>query len=280
MLKIGKFNLLRVTKTTSFGVYVDGENYGEILLPKRYVPEGCQPESWINVFIYLDSEDRLIATTETPLAQVGEVACLKVVAVSHFGAFLDWGLPKDLLVPRKEQATQMQEGQSYVVCVYVDDLTETIVASARLDLFLNEFSSDFTPRQPVELMIYERTELGYKAVIEATHLGLLYANEVFQPLRVGQRVQGYIKAIRPDKKIDLILQLPSPVVQDAVAQKEDSRSFASAGRHIDLYRQEFARRHLPRISGKQGAFQTGDWLAVQAAENCDGQRFDSVGGMT
>ncbi len=258
MLKIGKFNLLRVTKTTSFGVYVDGENYGEILLPKRYVPEGCQPESWINVFIYLDSEDRLIATTETPLAQVGEVACLKVVAVSHFGAFLDWGLPKDLLVPRKEQATQMQEGQSYVVCVYVDDLTETIVASARLDLFLNEFSSDFTPRQPVELMIYERTELGYKAVIEATHLGLLYANEVFQPLRVGQRVQGYIKAIRPDKKIDLILQLPSPVVQDAVAQKildhlqarGGTSTFTDKSSPDDIYREfQVSKAHFKRAIG-------------------------------
>ncbi|MBO0614464.1 CvfB family protein [Thiothrix fructosivorans] len=258
MLKIGKFNLLRVTKTTGFGVYVDGGNYGEILLPKRYVPKDCQPESWINVFIYLDSEDRLIATTETPLAQVGEVACLKVVAVNRFGAFLDWGLPKDLLVPRKEQATLMQEGQSYVVCVYVDDLTETIVASSRLDLFLNEFSSDFTPRQPVELMIYERTELGYKAVIEATHLGLLYANEVFQPLRVGQRVQGYIKAIRPDKKIDLILQLPSPVVQDAVAQKildhlqarGGTSTFTDKSSPEDIYREfQVSKAHFKRAIG-------------------------------
>ena len=258
MLKIGKFNLLRVTKTTAFGVYVDGKNYGEILLPKRYVPKDCQLDSWLNVFIYLDSEDRLIATTETPLAQVGEVACLKVVAVSHFGAFLDWGLPKDLLVPRKEQATLMQEGQSYVVCVYVDDLTETIVASSRLDLFLNEFSSDFTPRQPVELMIYERTELGYKAVIEATHLGLLYANEVFQPLRVGQRVQGYIKAIRPDKKIDLILQLPSPVVQDAVAQKildhlqarGGTSTFTDKSSPDDIYREfQVSKAHFKRAIG-------------------------------
>lgn len=258
MLKIGKFNLLRVTKATSFGVYLDGENYGEILLPKRYVPEGCQPESWLNVFIYLDSEDRLIATTETPRAEVGEIACLKVVAVSHFGAFLDWGLPKDLLVPRKEQATQMKEGQSYVVYIYVDDHTETIVASSRLDLFLNEFNSHFEPRQPVDMMIYERTELGYKAIIEATHLGLVYANEVFQPLHIGQRLQGYIKAIRPDQKIDLMLQLPSPVVQDALAQKildhlqaqGGTSTFTDKSSPDDIYREfQVSKAHFKRAIG-------------------------------
>ncbi|MGB3918911.1 MULTISPECIES: CvfB family protein [Thiothrix] len=258
MLKIGKFNLLRVTKATSFGVYLDGENYGEILLPKRYVPEGCQPESWLNVFIYLDSEDRLIATTETPRAEVGEIACLKVVAVSHFGAFLDWGLPKDLLVPRKEQATQMKDGQSYVVYIYVDDHTETIVASSRLDLFLNEFNSHFEPRQPVDMMIYERTELGYKAIIEATHLGLVYANEVFQPLHIGQRLQGYIKAIRPDQKIDLMLQLPSPVVQDALAQKildhlqaqGGTSTFTDKSSPDDIYREfQVSKAHFKRAIG-------------------------------
>lgn len=258
MLKIGKFNLLRVTKATSFGVYLDGENYGEILLPKRYVPEGCQPESWVNVFIYLDSEDRLIATTETPRAEVGEIACLKVVAVSHFGAFLDWGLPKDLLVPRKEQATQMKDGQSYVVYIYVDDHTETIVASSRLDLFLNEFNSHFEPRQPVDMMIYERTELGYKAIIEATHLGLVYANEVFQPLHIGQRLQGYIKAIRPDQKIDLMLQLPSPVVQDALAQKildhlqaqGGTSTFTDKSSPDDIYREfQVSKAHFKRAIG-------------------------------
>ena len=258
MLKLGRNNLLRVVKTTSFGIYLDGANYGEILLPKRYVPKDCQPESWVKVFIYLDSEDRLIATTETPLAQVGDIACLKVVAVSRFGAFLDWGLPKDLLVPRKEQAVPMQEGESYVVCVYVDDHTETIVGSSRLDLFLNEFSSHFEPRQPVELMIYERTDLGFKAVIDGTHLGLLYANEVFQPLHIGQRVSGYIKAIRPDQKIDLMLQLPSPVVQDAVAQKildhlqarGGTSTFTDKSSPEDIYREfQVSKAHFKRAIG-------------------------------
>jgi hypothetical protein len=219
MLKIGKQNLLRVTKEVPFGIYLDGSNYGEILLPKRYVPKDCPVDSWLKVFIYLDSEDRLIATTETPLAKVGECAYLKVVGVSKFGAFLDWGLPKDLLVPRKEQAHLMQEGNAYVVYLYVDQQSESIVGSSRLDMFLSEYCTDYAPRQAVDLLIVERTEMGFKAVVDGTHLGLLYANEVFQPLTIGQQVQGYIKGIRPDQRIDLILQLPSTVPHDAVAQK-------------------------------------------------------------
>ncbi|UJS26468.1 CvfB family protein [Thiothrix winogradskyi] len=258
MLKIGKYNQLRVTKLTGFGVYLDGGSYGEILLPKRYVPQDCAVDSWLDVFIYLDSEDRLIATTDKPLAAVGEVACLTVVDVNRVGAFLDWGLPKDLLVPRQEQAHLMQQGQAYVVCVYLDEKTETIVASSRLDLFLNEFGGSFQARQPVELMIYERTELGFKAVIDATHLGLLYANEVFQPLHIGERVSGFIKAIRPDQKIDLILQLPSPVVEDALAQKildhlqarGGSSTFTDKSSPEDIYREfQVSKAHFKRAIG-------------------------------
>jgi len=230
MLKLGRYNLLRVVKTTSFGVYLDGSNYGEILLPKRYVPSDCQIDNWLRVFVYLDSEDRLIATTDTPKAQVGECVSLKVVAVSHFGAFLDWGLPKDLLVPRREQAQPMQVGQSYVVYVHVDGPSESIIGSSRLELFLNDIGSDFKARQAVDLLIYERTELGFKAVIDNTHLGLLYANEVFQPLSVGERVQGYIKTVRSDQKIDLMLQLPSAVAHDALTTKILEHLHAGGGR--------------------------------------------------
>jgi predicted RNA-binding protein (virulence factor B family) len=259
MLKIGNHNLLRVTKQTTFGVYLDGANYGEILLPKRYVPQDCQPGSWVNVFVYLDSEDRLIATTETPLAQVGDVACLKVVAVAPFGAFLDWGLPKDLLVPRKEQAHPMQEGQQYVVCVYFDEQTESIAASSRMEMFLDEFNRDFTPRQAVDLLIYERTGIGFKAIIDDTHLGLLYANEVFQPLTVGQRLKGYIKAIRPDRKIDLMLQLPSAVAHDDLTQKILQHLQAHGGRSPfsdksspeDIYREfQVSKAHFKRAIGQ------------------------------
>lgn len=219
MLKIGKYNLLRAVKETPFGFYLDTANYGEILLPKRYVPQDCKLDSWVKVFVYLDSEDRLIATTLSPKAKVGECAYLKVVGTSPFGAFLDWGLPKDLLVPNREQAQLMQQGQSYVVYVYLDEKTETLAASSRLELFLKETGGDFTPRQAVDLLVYAQSDMGFKAVIDGTHIGLLYANEVFQPLRVGQRVSGYIKAIRPDQKIDLMLQLPSSVAHDSLTQK-------------------------------------------------------------
>lgn len=258
-MNIGKYNLLRVAKETAFGVYLDGANYGEILLPKRYVPKDCKPDSWVKVFVYLDSEDRLIATTVTPLATVGDVACLKVASVTRFGAFLDWVLPKDLLVPHKEQAHPMQEGQSYVVCVYLDDHTETIAASSRLDLFLNELGGSFTPRQAVDLLIYERTDIGFKTVINNTHLGLLYANEVFQPLEIGQKVQGYIKAIRPDMKIDLMLQLPSAVAHDELTQKILQHLQASGGRSTftdkrspeDIYREfQVSKAHFKRALGQ------------------------------
>ena len=259
MLKLGRHNLLRVVKETSIGVFLDGGSYGNILLPKRYVPRDCQLDSWVKVFIYLDSEDRLIATTATPMVKVGECASLKVVAVSRFGAFLDWGLPKDLLVPRREQAHLMQEGRSYVVYVYVDEKTETIVASSRLELFLNEFGGDFVPRQAVDLLIYERSEIGFKAVVDGTHLGLLYANEVFQPLSVGQQVQGYIKGIRPDRRIDLALQLPNTVVQDTLAQRildhlqanGGSSAFSDKSAPEAIYREfHVSKAHFKRALGQ------------------------------
>lgn len=259
MLKLGRHNLLRVVKETSIGVFLDGGSYGNILLPKRYVPRDCQLDSWVKVFIYLDSEDRLIATTATPMVKVGECASLKVVAVSRFGAFLDWGLPKDLLVPRREQAHLMQEGRSYVVYVYVDEKTETIVASSRLELFLNEFGGDFVPQQAVDLLIYERSEIGFKAVVDGTHLGLLYASEVFQPLSVGQQVQGYIKGIRPDRRIDLALQLPNTVVQDTLAQRildhlqanGGSSAFSDKSAPEAIYREfHVSKAHFKRALGQ------------------------------
>ena len=258
MLKLGRHNLLRVIKETSIGVFLDGGSHGNILLPKRYVPQDCKVESWLKVFIYLDSEDRLIATTSLPKVKVGECASLKVVAVNRFGAFLDWGLPKDLLVPRREQTYLMQEGRSYVVYVYVDDKTDTIVASSRLELFLNEFGGDFTPQQAVDLLIYDRSDIGFKAVIDGTHLGLLYANEVFQPLQIGDRVQGYIKSVRPDRRIDLSLQLPNTVVQDALTQQIIAHLRANGGQSAfsdksapeDIYREfQVSKAHFKRAIG-------------------------------
>ncbi len=217
--QLGAISRLSVVKQVDFGVYLDGKSLGEILLPKRYLPEtGGEPGDKIDVFLYKDSDDRLIATTETPRVMVDQCACLKVIEVNHIGAFLDWGLSRDLLVPHSEQTGRMTPGKSYVVNVYIDELTERITATAKLDGWLSEEGVYFKPRQAVDLLIYGHTELGYKAVINHTHLGLIYKNEVFQPITYGQRLQGYIKRIRDDKKIDLCLQQPAAETQDKLMQ--------------------------------------------------------------
>lgn len=212
-------NRLEVVKEVEFGVYLDGEHLNTILLPKRYVPEGCQIGDWLDVFLYMDSEDLLIATTLTPKAQVGECAYLKVTDVNQAGAFLDWGLPKDVLVPYSEQHKPMEVGRSYVVYLYTDPYSDRIVASSRLSRHLAEKNLYFQPRQEVDLLICGRSEMGYKAVINHTHLGLIFKDEAFKTLSYGQRLQGFIKDIRDDKKINLSLQPPAAEGRDALAEK-------------------------------------------------------------
>lgn len=208
MAEIGILNELKVVKIVNFGVYLDGGGLGEILLPNRYVPKPCEVDDVLRVFVYTDSEDRVIATTETPYAMVGDFALLKVVSVNSVGAFLGWGLPKDLLVPFSEQNTTMREGGSYLVRVYLDDRTHRIAASSKLDNFLNREPPSFQTAQEVELLIAGKTDIGYKAIIDGSHSGVLHHNEVFQRLRVGQKTKGFIKKIRDDGKIDLCLHLP------------------------------------------------------------------------
>lgn len=212
-------NRLQVVKQVEFGVYLDGEHLDTILLPKRYVPEDCQIDDWIDVFLYMDSEDLLIATTLKPKAQVGECAYLKVTDVNAAGAFLDWGLPKDLLVPFSEQHKPMELGRSYVVYVYRDPHSDRLLASSKLSRHLNEKNVYFKPHQAVDLLICGRSEMGYKAVIEHTHLGLIFKDEAFKTLGYGQRVQGYIKEIRDDKKINLSLQPAAAEGRDALAEQ-------------------------------------------------------------
>ncbi len=208
MAEIGVFNNLRVIKEVDFGVYLDGGEHEEILLPRKYVPENCKVDDNIRVFIYLDSEDRFIATTETPYAIVGDFALLKVVAVESVGAFLDWGLLKDLLVPFGEQSPTMETGKSYIVKIYVDKQSNRIAATTRLDRYLDNEPGNFHAGQEVELLICSQTDIGYKAIINGTHWGVLYSNEVFQPLKSGQKTKGYIKKVRDDNKIDLSLHKP------------------------------------------------------------------------
>ena len=208
MTDIGKINNLKIVKEVDFGIYLDGGEHGEILLPSRYVPENCKVDEILKVFIYLDSEDRFIATTEKPYAMVGDFALLKVVAVGSVGVFLDWGLPKDLLVPFREQSPNMEEGKSYMVRIYVDKKSNRIAATTRLDRYLDNEPACFQAGEEVELLICNQTDIGYKAIINNTHWGVLYTNEVFQPLKSGQVIKGYIKKVRDDNKIDLSLHKP------------------------------------------------------------------------
>lgn len=206
MVKVGKYNILEVLKEVDFGIYFDGGEAGEILMPKQYVPEGTKPGDELYVFIYLDSEDRIIATTLNPYVTVGSFAYLQVLHVDKVGAFLDWGLPKDLFVPFREQKLNMQAGEWHVVYVYHDEKTNRIVASAKIDKFISKDEPDLEVNNEVDLLIYQRTDLGYKAIINNTYTGLLYDSELVNPIKVGDRMTGYIKQIRPDFKIDLALR--------------------------------------------------------------------------
>jgi predicted RNA-binding protein (virulence factor B family) len=208
MALVGRYNSLQVVKHTDFGLYLDGGADGEILLPNRYIPKDIpsEDEDWLNVFVYLDSEDKLIATTEKPKVQVNEFASLKVVEINSIGVFLDWGLPKDLLLPYSEEKRQMRQGEYCVVHVYLDKRTRRITATARLDRYLDKLPADYQVGQEVDLLVVEETDMGFKAIINNRHWGLIHKNEVFKFLRAGKQEKGYIKELRSDGKIALSLQ--------------------------------------------------------------------------
>lgn len=206
MLDIGHSYTLTVTKRVDFGVYLDAENLGEVLLPNRAVPDGVDVGSAIKVFLYLDSEDRPIATTRRPRVEVEQFAYLTVVETTNIGAFLDWGLDKHLLVPFAEQHRKMEQGKSYLVFVYLDPRDGRIVASSKVDKFLDDDRPhQFKARQAVNLIIANTTELGFKAIVNHSHWGVLYKNDVFQRLSFGQSIKGFIQQVRPDGRIDLTL---------------------------------------------------------------------------
>lgn len=224
-IKVGRVNVLRVVKRLPFGCYLSpgsnrkGFDLEEILLPKRYEPEGVKVDDLIKVFVYFDSEDRIIATTETSLAQVDECAYLKVTDVNKVGAFMDIGLMKDLFVPFAEQEKKMDVGESYVVHVHQDEHSDRMLASSKLDKYLLDESHYHKTGQEVELLIYAKTDLGYKAVIGSTYQGLLFDNEIFQTINIGAKLKGYIKEVREDKKINLTLQLPSEKTRGDLANQ-------------------------------------------------------------
>jgi len=217
-LIIGKTYTLKINRFVDFGAYLDALNLGEILIPARYIPEGKKEEDEIEVFVYKDSEDRLIATTEKPLTQVGQFAALEVKAVTNVGAFLEWGLTKDLLVPFIEQQNKMEVGKTYVVFTYVDAETERIAASSKLDQFLSDEGS-YHEGQEVDIIITDKTDLGYKAIINKAHWGLIYENQVFEKVNIGDQRKAYITKLRDDDKIDLSLTKVGGAYIDEVAIK-------------------------------------------------------------
>ncbi len=203
---IGQYADLKVAKLVDFGVYLEGENEELILLPSQYVPEKTQIDDTISVFVYRDSEDRVIATTLKPIATVGQFAPMKVKAVSRVGAFLDWGLAKDLLVPFSEQNEKMSEGNIYLVYVYLDSVTGRIVGTAKIERILHDKEHNHNEGDKINIIVGKRTELGYQVLIEDDALGMIYKNEVFGHLKTGDKRVAYIKKIRPDGKIDVSLQ--------------------------------------------------------------------------
>lgn len=219
MVQIGRTNKLEVIREVGFGVYLDGGALGGILLPKRYVPEGCKLGDRLDVFVYMDSDEFPVAITESPKVQVGQVASLKVASVEQVGVFLDWGLPKDLFLPYSELRRKEPEvGQQLLVYVYLDN-SGRICASACLDRHIDKEPAHYERNQQVDLVIAAETDLGYKAVINGRHWGVIYHNEVFRKLRTGYKTRGFIKQVRPDGKIDLALDKPGYAKVDRLQQQ-------------------------------------------------------------
>lgn len=207
MIKIGTYNTLVIKREVDFGVYLDDGSEG-ILLPKRFVPEGAKAGDELKVFIYHDSEDRVIATTQRPKGIVGEIVKLKAVSVTRQGAFMDWGLMKDLFVPVSKQLSRMHAGEEYLVRIYIDERTGRVAASEKLETFLSNESLTVREMDLVNLTVYRRTEIGYMMVINHLHTGVLHFNEIYRPIEIGDHFEGYIKKIYPDNKIDVAAGKP------------------------------------------------------------------------
>lgn len=218
-MELGKYNTLTIVRHTSVGFFLEDENGDDVLLPVKWVPQGTKEGDEIEVFVYLDSEERPIATTMKPKAIVGEFAYLQAKQLTRVGAFLDWGLEKDLFCPFIEQEGRMQEGQWYIVYVYVDRMTNRITASAKLENFVEKQDIMLKPKQEVQLLIGKPTPLGYNVIVDNQYLGLIYENEIYKRINTGERTTGYVKNVREDNKIDIILQKPGYGAVEPNAQK-------------------------------------------------------------
>lgn len=205
-IKLGDFNHMTVVKQVDFGFYLDGSDEGEILLPMRYAPKALKPGDELDVFIYLDQDERPVATTETPLAKVGDFAYLEVKWVNEYGAFLGWGLMKDIFCPFREQKKRMVLGNSYIVHIHIDEESYRIMASAKVERYLSEERPTYNIGDEVCLLVWQKTDLGFKVIVDNQFAGLLYKDQIFQYVHTGDRMKGYISQVRPDGKLDVTLQ--------------------------------------------------------------------------
>ena len=205
MLRLGDYNTLRIVKSVDFGLYLDGGEEGEILLPQRYVTKDMHIGDEIEVFIYLDQEERPVATTEHPIAKVGEFASLEVAWVNQYGAFLKWGLMKDLFCPFREQKKRMEQGQRHIIYIKVDKDSYRLMATAKVEKYL-EPAPAMKHGDPADILVWQKTDLGFKCIVNNRYQGQIYDNQIFQPLHSGERLSGFIDHVRQDGKIDLTLQ--------------------------------------------------------------------------
>ncbi|EOW6614817.1 S1 RNA-binding domain-containing protein [Vibrio fluvialis] len=220
MINVGQINNLEVVKITDFGVFLDAGEFGTTLLPKRFAPEGVELGHFVDVFLYFDSENQLAATTETPIAKVGEWGLMKIEGVNTTGAFVNWGIKdKDLLVPYSEQRARFAVGQNILVYVYTDKASGRIVGTTKFNKLLDKTPAKYAQNEQVDLIIAERSDLGYKAIINGQHWGMIFPSDVFGKLFIGKKLKGYIKNIREDGKIDLALQKVGVAKMDDLSEK-------------------------------------------------------------
>ncbi|MFM2585066.1 CvfB family protein [Vibrio campbellii] len=220
MIKIGQINSLEVIKTADFGVFLDGEDYGSVLLPNKYVPEGTELGAHLDVFLYFDSESQLAATIDKPIAQVGEWGLMKIEGINKTGAFVNWGIKeKDLLIPFSEQRARFTAGQNILVYVYTDKASGRIVGTTKLNKWLDKTPANYEVNEQVDLIIAERSQLGYKAIVNGEHWGMIFPSDVFGKLFIGKKLKGYIKQVREDGKIDLALQKVGVAKMDDLSSK-------------------------------------------------------------
>ncbi len=234
MIELGNYNTLTILRSTSVGLFLGDDDVSDLLLPNKYVPETWNIGDPIEVFCYLDHEERPVATTLKPYIRRNQFACLRVAEVNEFGAFLDWGLEKHLLVPFSQQRDRMEEGQEYVVYCYLDEKSFRLVASSKLDAFLDNATLHLKPWDEVELLVSRKSDLGWDVVVNNQHKGLVFSSDVFRTLKVGNRLKGYIRNIRPDHKLDVVLEPKGKQKRESAADRIYER-LREAGGFLGLH---------------------------------------------